>query len=271
MEYNVSVVMVIHNEEAHLENALKNLHFITDDIVIIHDGKCIDKSKGIALQYGAKFYEKEFIGMCEGHRIASIMLAKYEWVFILDADEVISDELVNNIPSLISSKSIDAYEFIWPLFDGEKVICDTWPNKRTLFRKSKIKYIDFPHMDFKTNGKLKQTSLVLHHFPKYNNYTFKSFKNKWYKWIKIQAKATMLDFNQFNKIGYDNQLNWSKYFLFKRKFPELFLLYGLYDFYKSLLSGGFKGGIHSIKSSFMWGAYNAAVYYNVTKIKWKKY
>lgn len=269
MNSALSVVMVIHNEEKHLENALKNLHLVTDDIVIIHDGLCIDKSKDIALKYGARFYEKDFIGMCEGHRIETVKLTLNDWVFFLDADEVISDDLIKEIPNLINNAKYDAYEFIWPLYDGEKVICETWPYKRALFRKSKIKYIDFPHMDIKTTGLVDVTSYVLHHFPKYNNYTYKSFKNKWTKWIKIQAKATLHDFDSFQKIGYENQSNWSNYFLFKRKFPELFLLYGFYDFYKSIISGGFKGGIYSLKSSFMWGAYNAAVYYQVLKLKWK--
>lgn len=269
MNSALSVVMVIHNEEKHLENALKNLHLVTDDIVIIHDGLCIDKSKDIALKYGARFYEKDFIGIAEGHRIDSINLAIHDWFFVLDADEVISDKLIAEIPNLIKSNVYDAYEFFWPLYDGKNVLCKYWPFKRALFRKNKVKYIDFPQMDIKSNGVVCQTEYTLHHYPSYNNYTYKSFKTKWLKWVKIQADATLKDFSSFKKIGYEDQANWSNYFLFKRKFPEFFLLYGFYDFYKSLISGGFKGGIYSLKSSFMWGAYNAAVYYQVLKLKWK--
>jgi hypothetical protein len=269
MKCSLSVTLVIHNEEKHLENCLQSVHSLTNDIVIIHDGKCSDNSKIIAKKYNTKFIERDFIGIAEGHRIHSFNQTINEWILIIDADEVLSLDLINNIQDLINDTNVDAYEFIWPSYDGEKVISPNWPRKKALFRKSKIKYIDFPQADVKTNGILKRTNYVLHHFPSYNNFTYKSFKTKWLKWVNIQAKATLLDFETIEKIGYEDQSNWSNYFLFKRKFPELFLLYGFYDFYKSLISGGFKGGIYSYKTSFMWGAYNAAVYYQVLKLKWK--
>jgi hypothetical protein len=89
------------------------------------------------------------------------------------------------------------------------------------------------------------------------------------QWAKIQAKLSLKDFSEIPKIGYDEQKNWTKNFLFKRKYPELFLVYGLYDAYKSIKTGGYVN-IHALKGSLMWGLYNAMVYYYVSKEKWLK-
>lgn len=266
---NLSFALVVHNEEEQLDDCLKNISKLSNDIILIHDGLCVDNSIKIAQKYNLRLLEMPHAGMCEAHRVDSIEMTKNDWVFVLDADERLSDELIENLPDLISNEYFDAYEFIWPLFDGIKVIDNKWPQKKALFRKSKLKYIGFPHFDLKTNGKLKKTTFVLHHFPKYNNYTLNIFLTKWRKWAIIQAKLTEKNFTEFRKIGFDGVNDWSLYFRFKRKFPELFIFYGFYDFYKSLVSGGLKGGIHSVKSSFMWGAYNSMVYYFVFLNKWK--
>ena len=270
MQNSVSVAMVIHNEEKHLEKCLLSIKNVTDDIVIIHDGECTDNSKNIALKFKAKFVERPFIGIAEGHRIASFDLTQRNWILVLDADEEISQELESSISELTSAIDVDAYEFIWPSFDGNKVVNKNWPMKKALFRKNMMKYIDFPQADIKTRGNLRKTNLVLHHFPTYNNFTFKSFNTKWMKWVDVQAIATLKNFNEFETIGYEeDEKNWSTFFLFKRRFPEFFLIYGFYEFYKSIISGLRSGGsIHALKSSFMWGAYNSFVYFKVMKIKW---
>jgi len=266
---NLSIALVIYNEELHLDDCLKSIIDLSDDIIILHDGPCSDKSRDIALKYGVSFLEMERKGMCEAHRIESINRTRNEWVLIIDADERPSKELRENLFDLVNNDKFDAYEFIWPLYNGERVLCEKWPRKKSLFRKSKLRYIDFPHMDFKTNGVCHKTNLILHHFPNYDNYTYHSFKTKWSKWAKIQAKLTINKFDTFNKIGVHDLNDWSNYFKFKRNFPELFLIFGFYDFYKSLVSGGWSGGLYTLKSSFMWGAYNSMVYFYVMLNKWK--
>jgi len=269
LEISLSVAMVIYNEEKHLTECLESLEAISSDIVIIHDGVCTDKSKDIADAFGAKFYERPRIGMCEGHRIDSFTLTKGEWILVMDADKRLSTKLRNSIPALIKDYRYDAYEFIWPLYDGKKVISDSWPFKRALFRKEKMKYLDFPHAEFTTSGVLKRENLILEHKPSYNNYTIRRFIKKWIPWAKIQAVETLKDFNKLPKVGYHENDSWSKNFLFKRKFPELFLFNGFYYFFSNVKSGGYKN-FHAFKCSVMWGLYNACVYYFVMIEKCKK-
>jgi acetyltransferase-like isoleucine patch superfamily enzyme/glycosyltransferase involved in cell wall biosynthesis len=265
----LSVAIVIYNEERHLKACLDSLGTISNDIVIIHDGTCTDKSKEIADVFGARFVERPHIGIAEGHRIDSFNLTMGDWILVLDADERLSDELRQAIPFLINDDRFDAYEFIWPLYDGGRVICNSWPNKKALFRKSKIKYIDFPQAEVSTNGNIRRTGLTLKHEPDYNNFTYERFIRKWVRWAKIQAKLTLKDFSDVPKLGYDTQKNWTKNFLFKRNHPELFILYGLYDAFKSFKSGAYENK-YALKAAFMWGLYNAIVYYYVSKEKWLK-
>ena len=48
---SVSVVMVIYNEEKLFERAIGSFYDLVDEIIIVHDGKCIDQSLEIARKY----------------------------------------------------------------------------------------------------------------------------------------------------------------------------------------------------------------------------
>lgn len=179
--------VVIYHEEEVLERCLESVASISDEIIVIHDGPCQDRSLDIARKYTDNVIVAERTGFGEFHRVKAMSLASSEWILQLDADEFLSEEAQKKIPELIKDPKIDGYKLLWKLWDGAKYISNETPHKSVLFRKSKMYYISFPGTEMSSYGKVKSTQLHLEHRPTYNNYTLKVFYSKWIKWIKIHA------------------------------------------------------------------------------------
>lgn len=196
---SISAFLVVYNEEKHIERCLNSLKGVVDEIIVIHDGECIDNSLKIAKKFGAKIFIQEHKGMREFHQIFALKQCESEWILQIDADEFLSVELKKELRNLIKVKKVDAYSFVWPLWNGVKYITDKFPHKKVLFRKSKMYYFSFPGKDPGTYGVTKESNLVLNHQPMYNNYTLEVFNSKWRKWIKVHSKFFYKDtFETFN-------------------------------------------------------------------------
>ena len=91
MKKELSILIVIHNEENILEECLNKLNF-ADEIIIILD-KCIDNSKNICLKYTKKIYEGSWD--IEGQRRNfGISKCTKEWILEIDADEHVTKGLL---------------------------------------------------------------------------------------------------------------------------------------------------------------------------------
>ncbi len=94
---DISVVMITKNAERKLEQCLISLSAF--DEVVIYDNGSTDKTLEIAKSFeNVKVFEGEFFGFGETKKYAST-LASHDWVFSLDADEVMSVELVKELQS----------------------------------------------------------------------------------------------------------------------------------------------------------------------------
>ena len=87
----ISVVINTYNAEKHLEKVLDSVKQF--DEIVICDMYSTDKTLEIARKYNCRivYYKKE--PFVEPARNFAIQSASYEWVLLVDADEVISDEL----------------------------------------------------------------------------------------------------------------------------------------------------------------------------------
>lgn len=184
----ISAFLIVFNEEKHIERCLKSIDGVVDEIILIHDGECSDNSLKIAQKFNAKIYIREHRGMREFHQVFAIEQCGHEWILQIDADEFLSRSLRNNLSKLINNKDVDAYSFVWPIWDGDKYLTNEYPHKKILFRKKNMYYFSFPGKDPGTYGNLIESKLVLEHQPTYNNYTLEKFRNKWKKWINVHAK-----------------------------------------------------------------------------------
>lgn len=91
----LSIVMMVKNESKHLEDALKSITPISERIkceIIVLDTGSSDNTVEIAKKYTKKVYYKEWNNNFSSMRNKSISYAKGEWIFILDGDEIMSNQ-----------------------------------------------------------------------------------------------------------------------------------------------------------------------------------
>lgn len=100
----ISVVLAVYNEENNLSNCLNSVKSLACEIVIV-DGGSTDKTLDIAEQFGAKIIQTTNPINFHINKNKAIDAAIGEWVLQLDADEVVSNELAEEIGKVISSKS----------------------------------------------------------------------------------------------------------------------------------------------------------------------
>jgi GT2 family glycosyltransferase/cytochrome c-type biogenesis protein CcmH/NrfG/SAM-dependent methyltransferase len=86
---SVSLCMIVKNEEEHLARCLGSVKAIVDEMIIVDTGS-EDKTKEIALAFGANVFDFEWAHDFSEARNFSLSKAVGDWVFILDADEQVS-------------------------------------------------------------------------------------------------------------------------------------------------------------------------------------
>lgn len=270
VNFKISACLVVRNEEKNIARALASIKNVVDEIILVHDGKCEDRTLAIAESFGAKIFIRDFIGVAEPHRPFSYEQAKGEWILQLDADEFLSTELRAKINELVRTKDYNAFEFLWPIYNGQKYITKKWPHKRCLYRKESLSYLGIPNYVAGIKGKICKVDLLLEHKPNYNNYTWKIFNNKWLKWSKIQALTYLSDFNKINKFNYHIK-EWPKKIYWRVRWPLILIpVEFLITFLKNMLSGGYKEGYMGWKVSFLVACYRWYMNYYIFLAKRSK-
>ena len=102
----LSILIVAHNEERHLEDCLSCLDF-ADEIVMVLD-KCTDGSKTIAQKFTKNITEGSWDIEAERRQIG-IDACNGEWIVEVDADERITPELAKEILETIKDPKADYY------------------------------------------------------------------------------------------------------------------------------------------------------------------
>jgi glycosyltransferase involved in cell wall biosynthesis len=85
----LSAVLITRNAEEYLDRVLGALRFCGEIVVL--DSGSTDRTRDIALEHGASWYERLFDGYGPQKRHA-VVRADYDWILSIDADEVLDDE-----------------------------------------------------------------------------------------------------------------------------------------------------------------------------------
>lgn len=185
----ISALIICRNEELVIERCLKSLQGVVDEIILIHDGPCKDSTIKIARLYTNLVIESDVArGLNNSWFIDGIEMCHGDWILIIDADEFLSDELRQNLRKLTNNPNIDAYSFIWPMWDGRKYISKRALRKNFLFKKNRIGFLDKFHYPVKILGTICESNHVMHHMPAYNNWTNEVFDRKQKVWATLQAR-----------------------------------------------------------------------------------
>src|SRR3990167_2383572 len=119
---SISAVLITQDEGERLEKTLRSIDWV-DEIIIVDSGST-DTTLSIAKKYHAKIYQHtEWPGFGIQKQVA-LSYATSDWIFSIDADEVVSSELKKSIQSAIKNLNYEAYQV----------------RRRLIFQKKKIKY-----------------------------------------------------------------------------------------------------------------------------------
>lgn len=97
----LSVVLAVYNEEDDLGNCLESIKNIADEIVVV-DGGSTDKTIDIAKSFDAKIIQTNNPPNFHLNKNKAIESAAGDWILQLDADEVVTTKLSQEIKKVIS-------------------------------------------------------------------------------------------------------------------------------------------------------------------------
>lgn len=97
---DLTAIVITYNEENNLPECLNSLKNLAKRIIII-DSFSTDKTKDIALSFGADFYEHEFINQAQqfDYALKNINITT-KWIIRLDADERLTEDSIKEIEEL---------------------------------------------------------------------------------------------------------------------------------------------------------------------------
>lgn len=103
----ISLVIIAYNEEKNLPACLDAARQVADEIIVVDSGSS-DHTPEICRDYGVNYLLHPWEGY-SGSKNFGNSLAKFPWILSLDADEVLSTELINQILQVKIQPSADAY------------------------------------------------------------------------------------------------------------------------------------------------------------------
>lgn len=274
MKNNITVLILTYNEEKNLKYALDNVKDWAKEIVIL-DSYSLDKTVEIAESFEAKVFYRKFDNFSAQRRYALNELPiSNDWIFVLDADEYLTEELKDEISNLFKNEQTmkDAYfikrRFYWQgqwlkrcfypttlLRFGKKglIDCDDRPiNEHLICKTQNIGYLENDFVDYNRKD---LNDWVLKH----NGYATREAEQL------MQKDKTKYNFfaSQYERKRWIRTNIWNK-------LPPVFRPF-IYFTFRYFIQGGFLDG----KKAFMYHFIDSFVYrtlidFKYLEMKWKK-
>jgi glycosyltransferase involved in cell wall biosynthesis len=223
---SVSACLVVRNEEAVIERCLHSLDGVVDEIVLVHDGECDDRTVEIARAHGCRIFMRPLVGHAEASTVFAFEQARGEWILSLDADEYLSEPLASGLRELIADERVNGYELLWRMWDGERYITEQGPFKLALFRRSKVHLLGMIHGVEVVDPPVRRVQLQLEHRPRYNNFALRTVLGKWRRWARINAREFTTPLGELPRFNWQGSTEWPpRRRLLNRLSPLLFVPY----------------------------------------------
>ena len=186
------------NEERMIADVITAAKKICSEVIII-DSLSIDKTKSISLSLGAKVYEQPWLGNGFQKRVGEEK-AKNSWVLDIDADEIVTDEMADEVTKLFEKGTLNIDGFLTPIITvppfGKPWYNFARAHRVKLYNKSKVRIPEHKAWDqFKLdnlkikklkNGLLHPSFTGIHmHLDKLNKYSTML--------AKLPSKKTLLE------------------------------------------------------------------------------
>ncbi len=185
----ISAVVIAFNEEQKIERCLKSLNW-ADEIIVV-DSFSTDSTVEICRRYTDKVFQHPWPNDYSAQRTRAQQHAAHDWVLFLDADEVVTKPLRDEIIARFAEgPDADAYGIPRrEYFGGKWITAGGWypQHKTILFRKSGGTWVNPIHEKFVTRGKVEQ----LEHPILHDGYgDFRTFMEKFNHYSSLEAERT---------------------------------------------------------------------------------
>lgn len=205
----ISACLAVHNEEAVIDRCLRSLDGVVDEIVIVHDGECRDRTLEIARSYDCRIFVRPHLSP-EHQRVFAYEQARGTWLIRIDADEFLSDELRERIRALAADPEANGHTFRWPMWDGTRYITRNGAPRLAMFRRAHTHVLGVPESAESVDPPIKNWPYVLEHRPLYNNFTLRVIATKWRQRAVRHARAFVGNFADVPRFNYDGPMRWPR-------------------------------------------------------------
>ena len=187
----ITAIIPTKNEAANIGEAIRAVSWANEIIII--DSFSTDDTLTIAQQYPVKIVQRAFDTHARQKNYA-IAQATHNWIFILDADERVPENLVSEIKNLLAYPQPLPVAF-WikreNFFMGKPVRYSGWQYDKVirLFRRDACLYPEVQvHEEINANGKVGQLQNKILHYT-YSN--LRQYLQKWdnYTWLSAHDRA----------------------------------------------------------------------------------
>ena len=121
---DLSVVILTYNEALHIERCIGSVRRVSNKIYVV-DSHSTDGTQEIARRLGATVVEHDYVNQAQQMQWAIDNLGlDTEWVMRMDADEYLTDKLVDEIKTVLPELSADVtgvYLPLYVIFQGKNV------------------------------------------------------------------------------------------------------------------------------------------------------
>lgn len=140
----LSACIITKNEADRLANCLRAIEGLVDEVVVVDSGST-DGTPDIARQMGAEVFHNDWVGYGPQKRFSEDC-ASFDWILNLDADEVVTPQLYQEIKALMArGPDLPAYRFklrnVYPGKDKPRLWAD-YHNYVRLYDRRKVRFRD---------------------------------------------------------------------------------------------------------------------------------
>ena len=143
----ISAIVNTHNEERNIARCLRSILPYVDEVVVV-DMHSTDKTRKIAHNFTSKVFLHPKVGYVEPARNFAISKAKYPWILLLDADEMVSEKLGLQLRTLSETDTVSFYRIVRKniIFGKWMQHSGWWPDYQVrFFRKGTVTWNDLIH------------------------------------------------------------------------------------------------------------------------------
>lgn len=167
MKKDISVVIITLNEEQRLEDCLRSVLSISDDIVVIDSGST-DRTVEIAQKYTSKVYHQPWLG--DGpQRQFGVGFARHDWILNIDADERLAEGGAAEVSKQVAAATDhDAYYMKRKSYLHGRWIkhCGWYPDYiPRLFKKDRARFSENQVHTRIIASRIGYTNITLDHYP----------------------------------------------------------------------------------------------------------